>query len=113
MQAHMQGMKQQVAKMQSLLDQMKSNANGMTGANKQAMQVNVQLWQMMIDHMNQMVEHMSSMGGGMMMQHQGMGAGPGHSPHAMHAQPDTGTPGNSDKPPQSDQTNNPPTPPMQ
>lgn len=60
---HVAAMKQQVTKMQGLLDQMKSNVNGMSGANKEAMQANVQLWQMMIDHMNQMVEHMGSMGG--------------------------------------------------
>lgn len=101
----MEAMRQQVAKMQTLLDQMKANVDGLSGANKTAMQANVQLWQMMIDHMKQMVQHMSSMGG-MMMQPRGMGAGPGHPPHPTPGQP--GAPGTGEKPAQGEQTNNPP-----
>jgi TolA-binding protein len=66
---HMQEMRQGVAKMQALLDQMKANVAGMTGKDKAAMQANVELWQMMIDHMKQMSEHMSGMG--MMDRHEG------------------------------------------
>jgi hypothetical protein len=65
-------MKQNIAKMKTLLEQMKTNAAGLTGKDKAAMDANVQLWQMMIDHMDQMVNHMSSMG----MMGPGMG-GPG------------------------------------
>ena len=61
-------MKEQIAKMRALLDQMKTNVAGMKGKDKDAMQANAELWQMMIDHMDQMMQHMSSMG---MM-------GPGH-----------------------------------
>jgi TolA-binding protein len=110
---HMAAFKQQVTKMQALLDQMKSNVGSMSGASKTAMEANVQLWQMMIDHMNQMADQMSMMGGGMGMRpHHGMGAGPGRAPNLAPGQTETGTPGNSNKPPQGDQTNNPPTPPQ-
>lgn len=61
----MEQMKQNLQKMKSLLQEMKTNAAGLTGKEKAAMDANVQLWQMMIDHMDQMVNQMSSMHGGM------------------------------------------------
>jgi TolA-binding protein len=60
-QHHMQAMGENIARMQALLDQMKSNVEGMTGKDKAAMQANVELWQMMIDHMKQMSQHMQGM----------------------------------------------------
>ncbi len=72
---HMQQMKQSVAKMKALLQDMKTNAAGLSGKEKATMDANVQLWQMMIDHMEGMMGHMSMMGDidmhGGMMQHQG------------------------------------------
>jgi hypothetical protein len=62
---HMQEMKQNIAKMKTLLEQMKTNAAGLSGKDKAAMDANVQLWQMMIDHMDQMMNHMGMMGSGM------------------------------------------------
>lgn len=70
---HMQEMKQSIAKMKTLLEEMKTNAAGMTGKDKAAWDANIQLWQMMIDHMDKMVNQMSSMGG--------MGMGPGMMHH--------------------------------
>ncbi len=69
---HMQEMKQNIAKMKALLQDMKANAAGLSGKEKAAMDANVQLWQMMIDHMEQMMNNMSMMGSmhGGMMQHQ-------------------------------------------
>ncbi len=77
-QQHMQQMKQSVAEMKSLLEQMKTNAAGLTGKDKAAWDANIQLWQKMIDHMDQMMSHMSNMGGmgmgsGMMMHKHGPG----------------------------------------
>lgn len=68
---HMQEMKQNIAKMKALLQDMKTNAAGLSGKEKATMDANVQLWQMMIDHMEQMMGHMDMMGsmdmhGGMM-----------------------------------------------
>ncbi|HYG99509.1 MAG TPA: hypothetical protein VD837_10295 [Terriglobales bacterium] len=60
---HMQAMQNDLAKMRSLLDQMKSNVAGMNAKDRAAMQPNVQLWQMLIDHMGQMTQHMSAMQG--------------------------------------------------
>lgn len=62
---HMQEMKQGIAKMKTLLEQMKTNAAGLSGKDKAAMDANVQLWQMMIDHMDEMMNHMGMMGPGM------------------------------------------------
>ena len=71
---HMQEMKQNLDKMKALLQDMKTNAAGLNGKEKAAMDANVQLWQMMIDHMEQMMNNMSMMGSmdmhGGMMQHQ-------------------------------------------
>jgi hypothetical protein len=89
---HMQGMQdmsQSVAKMQTLLDQMKTNVAGMSGKQKAAMQANVDLWQMMIDHMKQMSEHMSGMG--MMGGHEGMMHDMDHMHHEPPAPPPVGT----------------------
>ncbi len=69
---HMQDMKQSVAKMKSLLEQMKANAAGLSGKDKAAMDANVQLWQMMIDHMDQMANHMGMMNMDMGHQHNAM-----------------------------------------
>ncbi len=66
---HMQQMKQSVAKMKALLQDMKANAAGLSGKEKATMDANIQLWQMMIDHMDQMMNNMSmmmNMHGGMM-----------------------------------------------
>ncbi len=72
---HMQEMKQNIAKMKALLQEMKTNAAGLSGKEKAAMDANVQLWQMMIDHMEEMMNNMSMMGSmdmhGGMMGHQG------------------------------------------
>jgi hypothetical protein len=87
---HMQEMEQNLAKMKTLLEQMKSNAADLKGKDKAAMDANVQLWQMMIDHMEQMMKHMSSMG---MM-------GPGMEGHGMmHSQGATPPQGKTPPPP--------------
>ncbi len=82
-----QQMKQSVAEMKALLEQMKTNAASMTGKDKAAWDANVQLWQKMIDHMDQMTSHMSEMGG------MGMGSGSGMMMHK-HG------PGGANRPPQ-------------
>lgn len=92
---HMQEMKQSIAKMKTLLEQMKTNAAGLSGKDKAAMDANVQLWQMMIGHMEEMMSHMSSMG---MM-------GPGMEGHGMMHNHDHGA-----MPPES---KTPPPPPQQ
>lgn len=101
---HMQEVQQSIAKMRGLLEQMKSNAAGLSGKDKAAMDANVQLWQMMIDHMDQMAQHMSSMEGhgSMQMHHGGM--------HGMQGQGSTQGP-TSSAPAPPDKDN--PTPPPQ
>lgn len=106
MQQHMQAMQNDLAKMRSLLEQMKSSAAGLSGNEKTAMEANVQLWQMMIDHMSQMAEHMSSMQGGMGMSgHSGMKHKTGGAHNHGNMQ------GPASAAPSSPESNNPPTPP--
>ena len=68
---HMQGMKDQVAKMRATLEIMKSNLLTLKGdpAARQQAQLNVELWEVMIQHMEGMVKMMSA--------HEGMGMGGG------------------------------------
>jgi len=100
---HMQEMKESLAKMRTLLDQMKANAAGMSGKDKAAMEDNVQLWEMMLQHMEQMQQHMSAMQGRMM--HQG-----GKRQMRPMAPQKPGTP--PPPPPPPPQTDNPATPPQ-
>jgi hypothetical protein len=108
MQQHMQSMQKDLAKMRSLLDQMKTNTAAFTGKEKAAMEANVQLWQMMVDHMSQMAEHMQSMqghGAMGMSGHSGMHHGTGGSHDHGNMQ------GPASAAPSAPTSNNPPTPP--
>jgi len=68
-QAHLQEMKDQVAKMRATLEQLKANlAKVKDPALKQQSQLDVDLWEGMVKHMEGMVE---------MMSHGGMGPGMG------------------------------------
>jgi hypothetical protein len=81
-QAHMQEMKDQVAKMRATLEQLKANlAKVKDPALKQQSQLDVDLWEGMVKHLEGMVEMMShgGMGPGM-----GAGMGPGMMGGGMH-----------------------------
>lgn len=108
MQQHMQSMQKDLAKMRSLVDQMKTSSGSLTGNEKSAMEANVQLWQMMVDHMSEMAEHMQSMqgrGGMGMSGHPGMQHGTGGSHKHGNMQ------GPASAAPSAPTSNNPPTPP--
>lgn len=103
---HMQQMQADIAKMQSLLNSMRTNVSSMDPKDQPAMMNNIELWQMMVDHMNEMVKHMGSMGGPGMMH--GAPGGTMHHHGAMGTMKE-GTPSSGTSKP----TTPPPPPPQQ